>query len=104
APVNYGTGEAPTALAAADFNGDGKRDFALANNVGHTVSILLCNGDGTFAPRTDRATGRGPIAVTASDLNADGHLDVAVSNGTSATVSVMLSNAATFQSQKTFAT
>jgi hypothetical protein len=45
-------------LTAADFNNDGKLDLAVANSGANTVSILLGNGDGTFAPKVDYATGQ----------------------------------------------
>ena len=47
----------PISLAAADFNGDGKLDLAVANYNGGTVSILLGNGDGTFSNRTNYNSG-----------------------------------------------
>lgn len=37
----YAVGKGPYAIAAADFNGDGKLDLAVANLSGGTVSILL---------------------------------------------------------------
>src|SRR5262249_26236540 len=54
----YDTGHAPTALVAADFDGDGDLDLATADsasgivNGSFTVSVLLNQGRGTFAPRT----------------------------------------------------
>ena len=38
-------------LATADFNGDGKVDAATASTNSDNVSVLLGNGDGTFAVR-----------------------------------------------------
>jgi len=37
----YAVGNGPFAIAAADFNGDGKLDLAVANLMDFTVSILL---------------------------------------------------------------
>ena len=48
APV-YMAGDAPESLTVADFNGDGHPDVATANFVGGNVSIILNNGDGSFA-------------------------------------------------------
>jgi hypothetical protein len=44
-PVNI----APWATDLADFNGDGDIDVVVANSVPASVSLLLGNGDGTFA-------------------------------------------------------
>jgi probable HAF family extracellular repeat protein len=47
---SFTTGVAPNGVASADFNGDGKHDLTTANFGANTVSILLGQGDGTFAP------------------------------------------------------
>ena len=69
-------------MAAADLNGDGKPDLAVANSGGDTVSVLLNNGDGTFAAKVDYPTGTRPLSVAAADLNGDGKPDLAVANET----------------------
>ena len=62
ARVDYPTGAQPFSVAAADLNGDGKPDLAVANaGIGNgRVSVLLNNGDGTFAAKVDYATGAEP--------------------------------------------
>lgn len=87
---NFASNAFPFRLSVADFNEDGIRDIAVANNKqSGSASILLGNGDGSFqAPLSFRA-GRFPTGVAAADLNNDGHMDVAIANQTSKTVSVL---------------
>jgi len=77
-------------VAAADFDGDGKADLAVANQCRTkqecsygVVRILLNNGDGSFHVKWPSATmpaGYSVGAITASDFNADGKADLAVVN------------------------
>src|SRR2546427_12119856 len=55
-----------TLFRSQDFDGDGKTDIAVANNLSSDLSVLLGRGDGTFwqPPRSYR-TGAAPFAVTA---------------------------------------
>lgn len=81
-------------LAAGDFNNDGNLDLALANERGGSLSILLGNGDGTFAPGRVYATGPEPHGVVVGDFNGDKNLDLAVVNSSSLVdaVSILLGN------------
>jgi uncharacterized protein (TIGR03437 family) len=90
--VTYATGVLPLSVAAADFNGDGFADVAVANSSSNTVSVLLGNGDGTFKPAVNYAAGKGVLALAVADVNADGHADLAVVNHTDNTVSILLGN------------
>jgi hypothetical protein len=81
------TGLVPVSIAVGDFNGDGKADLTTANTgilppPGESAaSILLGNGDGTFAlaSNTPAATlGVSPDAVAVGDFNGAGVSDVAV--------------------------
>ena len=50
APNIYPVQTAPLAITAADFNGDGIQDIAVANSESETVSIFFGSGDGKFTP------------------------------------------------------
>ena len=71
----------PHAVAVADLDGDGKPDLAVTGYDDGTVSVLLNNGDGTFAAPRRYPTGAGPGTVAAADLNGDGSPDLVVTNG-----------------------
>ena len=62
---------------AADFNGDGKLDLAVAYWIPGEVGILMGNGDGTFQAPTMYAAGD-PKSLAVADLNGDGKLDLVV--------------------------
>lgn len=73
----------PSSITAADFNGDGYIDLAVANNGVDNpnlsvVSVLLNKGDGTFAAKVDYRTSPFPTSLTAADFNGDGKADLAV--------------------------
>jgi hypothetical protein len=91
-------------VAAADFNGDGKLDLAVANNRDGNVSVLLGKGDGTFGAAVNYGAGTGPNSVIAGDFNGDGRMDLAVSNAQSNNVSILLGNGnGTFQAAVNYA-
>jgi hypothetical protein len=74
------TGNAPSAVVAADFTGDGILDLAVANEYDNNVSVLLGNGDGTFVKAGNVAVGTDPVSLAVADLNGDGTPDLAVVN------------------------
>src|SRR5688572_27522957 len=73
--VSYAVGTNPQAVAAADFNGDGKLDLVTANAGSNDVSVRLGNGTGGFGAAGHFATGAKPLSVAVGDFNNDGKLD-----------------------------
>jgi uncharacterized repeat protein (TIGR01451 family) len=63
AGTSYAAGAGPWAIAAADFNRDGKTDLVAANSTANTVTVYLGSGNGTFAAGTDYLVGTKPVAV-----------------------------------------
>lgn len=77
-PVGYSAGTNPYGIAAGDFNHDGNLDLAVSNLLDTTtqsVSVLMGNGDGSFAEPVAYASYSGPVAV--ADFNHDTKLDIA---------------------------
>jgi hypothetical protein len=83
----------PVQIVAADFNGDGKPDLAVANYTAvdqtppkdqqkSNVVVMLGKGDGTFipAPGSPITVGLQATNVLAADFNQDGKTDLAVIN------------------------
>ena len=105
--TDYALGDNPNSGVAADFNGDGKPDLAIGNVLNKNVSVLLNNGNGTFAGTVNYTVDFNPEAVAAADYNGDGKLDLAVGNfmggPTSAgTFSILIGNGnGTFQAAVT---
>jgi hypothetical protein len=83
------TAVSPNSVIGADLDGDGKVDLVVADS-GGKVSVLLGNGNGSFAARVDYPSDAGSFAVAAMDLNGDGKPDLAVANSGGGTVSVLL--------------
>jgi hypothetical protein len=87
--VQYGAGPSASGIASADFDGDGDIDVATSNVFSGTasapqspgcVSVLLNQGQGSFAPAVQYPAGHYPYSVTSADLDGDGDVDLAVAN------------------------
>ncbi|HNB52340.1 MAG TPA: FG-GAP-like repeat-containing protein [Anaerolineales bacterium] len=76
----------------ADFNGDAHADIAVANINDDSISILLGNGDGTFAPQQKVSVGIAPRGIAVLDADGDGDMDIANTNYGNSNVSLLLNN------------
>ncbi len=88
---------------SADFNNDGNADLVVGNINTSSLSILLGNGDGTFAPQQEVTVGGDPRGVAVLDIDADGDLDIANTNAAGAgSVSLLVNDGAGVFSAATF--
>jgi hypothetical protein len=107
----FAVGNSPSAVVIADFNGDGIKDIAVANEADNSISFFRGNGDGTFTefpgspfklPGAVAKTELGPTAMLTANFrdktfitstnSTAAEIDLAVVNQTSNNVSVLLSS------------
>jgi hypothetical protein len=89
-PAPFPAGSRAHGVAIGDLNGDGFNDLVTANAAADTISVLMGNGNGTFAVPVAYATGHQPKAVALGHLNGDAFLDAVTANQGTNNVSVLL--------------
>ncbi len=70
------TGANQYSMVIADFNHDGKPDFATTLGTSQSLAVLLGNGDGTFSAPSYLFDDSG-VGLVDADFNNDGKLDLA---------------------------
>ena len=77
----------PQSVVAADFNGDGRQDLAIADG---RVTVLLQEANGSFRTPINVDSGNNPLFLASGDFNHDGIADLAVTSSNGASLSVLL--------------
>ncbi len=92
------TAQRPSGVAAADFNGDGLADLAVAVDTIDRIDVFFGTGGGAFGPAMPIFTGggTGPDALVAADANGDGQPDLVVVLKNINAVRVYTNNAGAF--------
>jgi hypothetical protein len=88
-------GDTPASIAAADFDGDGDQDLAVADHVAdHNVTILKNRDTGNFVQpaSSPESAGDSPSSIAAADLDGDLDMDLAVANQQSNNVTILRNN------------
>ena len=86
APVSSPANLAPIMVIAADMNNDKKPDavlIGLGTDENPKVSVLINQGNGTFAAEQDYTLAAAGTSLAVGDFNGDGFMDVAVGEGSS---------------------
>ena len=93
--TNITVGAGPVGMVMNDFNRDGYDDFASANYLGNSVSLIGSRASGIY-PVVTIPVGNQPIGISTGDFNGDGRPDIVTANdaGNSISLSMNLGNLA----------
>src|SRR5215216_2058659 len=91
-PPIYPVGSDVRSVAAADFDGDGSPDLAVANADSSNVTVVLKAGRGEPAIINTYAVGTFPLSVATGDFTGDGKIDILSASNSSANISLLRNN------------
>ncbi len=78
--MDLGSGHRPTALAAGDFDRDGRLDFVVGSHDADDLIVFLGDGRGGFRRAGTLPAGPQPSEIAVADFDSDGRLDLAIAN------------------------
>lgn len=87
--ISLGEGRQPGALAAGDFNRDGKPDLVVGSDGTNDVLVFLGDGRGGFRQAGSFPAGPDPTEIAVADFNRDGRPDLAIANHGVASVTLL---------------
>jgi hypothetical protein len=76
APRRQRVGELLNKNAAADFDGDGNADAAIADHYSNRIFVMKGDGEGNFGTPTAYETGLNPLDLEKGDFDGDGFVDL----------------------------
>jgi hypothetical protein len=82
----------PLTVLNSDFNNDGKIDIAVCNQGAASISLLLGNGTGSFAPAVNFTITDTPFDMASGDFNFDGNIDLITANASTSNLTILLGN------------
>jgi len=88
--IPLGENRKPAALAAGDFNRDGKLDLVVGSGGAGDVTVFLGDGHGGLQRAGSYAAGPDPTEIAVADFNRDGNLDLAIANHGVPRVTILL--------------
>ncbi len=88
----YQCGSDPKAVCAADFDGDGFVDLAVANFESYNITVLMNAGDGSFGPPDSIRVGQSHYHIAAADLDGNSYADIICTNNDSGSISILLND------------
>jgi hypothetical protein len=88
--IAIGEARSPSAIAAGDFNGDGKMDVVVASEGSNDVTVLLGDGRGGLRQGASVPAGANPAEIFVGDFDRDGYPDLAIANHDTSFVTILL--------------